>query len=81
MKSINLSNDYLKNILIKKLQNGFDISPIIRSFKLKSDFKQNQVDLFIKELVLNVNSINQIPICQQLLTLMNDKQDLESIIE
>ena len=81
MELINQSNEYLKKILIKKLQNGFDIYPIIRSFKLKSFFKQNQFDQFVKELILNVNSINQISTCQQLLTLMNDKQDLGYIIE
>jgi hypothetical protein len=77
----NQSNKYLKNILIKKLQNGIDIYPIVRSFKLKTIFKQNEFDQFIKELILNVNSVNQISICQQLLTLSNDKQDLEDLIE
>ena len=81
MELIHQSNEYLKNILIKKLQNGLDIYPIIRSLKLKSIFKLNQFDQLIKELVLNVNSINQLSVCQQLLTLMNDKQDLEYIIE
>jgi len=81
MELINQSDEYLKNILIKKLQNGLDIYPIIHSLKLKSIVKLNQFDQFIKELVFNVNSINSISICQQLLTLMNDKQDLEYIIE
>jgi len=81
MELINQSNEYLKKNLIKKLQNNFDIYPLIRSLKFKTIFKTNEFDLFIKELILNVNSINQISICQQLLTLMNDKQDLEYIIE
>jgi len=81
MELINQSNEYLKKNLIKKLQNNFDIYPIIRSLKFKLIFQSNEFDQFIKELILNVNSINQISICQQLLTLMSDKQDLEYIIE
>ncbi|CAF1046439.1 unnamed protein product [Adineta steineri] len=75
------ANQYLKNILIKKLQNDLDIYPIIHSFKFKSILKQNQLDDFIKELIFNINSIDQLTICQQLLTLMNNKQDLEYIIQ
>ncbi|CAF3452972.1 unnamed protein product, partial [Rotaria sp. Silwood2] len=81
MDLIQQSNEHLKNVFIKKLQNNFDIYPIINSFKLKSNFKQNEFDQLIKEFILNVNSINQISICQQLLTLINNKQDLEYIIE
>ncbi|CAF3920050.1 unnamed protein product, partial [Rotaria sordida] len=81
MDLIQQSNEYLKKVLIKKLQNNFDIYPIINSLKLKTNFKQNNFDQLIKELILNVNSINQISICQQLLTLINDKQHLEYIIE
>ncbi|CAF2734617.1 unnamed protein product [Rotaria sp. Silwood2] len=81
MDSIQKSNEYFKKVLINKLQNNIDIYPIINSFKLKSNIKQNDFDQLIKELILNVNSINQISICQQLLTLINNKQDLEYIIE
>ncbi|CAF3911862.1 unnamed protein product [Rotaria sordida] len=81
MDLIQKSNEYLKKVFIKKLQNDFDIYPIINSLKLKTNFKQNDFDQLIKDLILNVNSINQISICQQLLTLINDKQDLEYIIE
>ncbi|CAF3821252.1 unnamed protein product [Rotaria sp. Silwood1] len=81
MDLIQKSNEYLKNVLIKKLQNDIDIYLIINSFKLKSNLKQHDFDQLIKELILNVNSINQISICQQLLTLINDKQNLEYIIE
>ncbi len=81
MELINQSNEYLKKNLIKKLQNHFDIYPIIYSLKLKSIFQLNEFDQFIRELILNINSINQISICQQLLTLIKDKQDLEYIIE
>ncbi|CAF0986740.1 unnamed protein product [Rotaria sordida] len=81
MDLIQQSNEYLKKVLIKKLQNNFDIYPIINSLKLKTNFKQNNFDQLIKDLILNVNSINQISICQQLLTLINDKQHLEYIIE
>ncbi|CAF3344776.1 unnamed protein product [Rotaria socialis] len=75
------SNEYLKKVLIKKLQNDFDIYPIINSIQLKSIFKQDYFHQLITELILNINSINQISICQQLLTLINDKQDFEHIIE
>lgn len=81
MELINQSNEYLKRNFIKKLQNNFDIYPIIRSLKFKSIFKPNEFDQVIKELILNINSITQISICQQLLTLMNDKQDLKHILE
>lgn len=81
MDLIQQSNEYLRKNLIKKLQNNFDIYPIIRSLKFKPLFQTNEFDQLIKELILNINSITQISISQQLLTLMNNKQDLEFIIE
>ncbi|CAF1318837.1 unnamed protein product, partial [Adineta ricciae] len=74
------SNEYLKNICIKKLQNDVDIYPIVRSLKTKVIFTQNQFDQFIRDLVFHVNSITQLPICQQLLSLIQQKQDLEYVI-
>ncbi|CAF4503204.1 unnamed protein product, partial [Rotaria sp. Silwood2] len=42
-----------------------DFYPITRSIKINLILKQYEFDHFIKELILNVNSINQISICQQ----------------
>ena len=81
MNLIQQANEYLTKVLIKKLQNGLDIYLIVYSLKLKSIVKQNNFDSFVKELILHINSINQISMGEQLLTLMNDKQDLEYIIE
>ncbi len=81
MELIDQSKEYLKKNLIKKLQNNIDIYPIIQSLKFKKIFKSNEFDHLIRELILNVNSFHQISICQQLLTLITDKQDLEYIIE
>ncbi|UJR07568.1 hypothetical protein I4U23_011855 [Adineta vaga] len=74
------SNEYLKNICIKKLQNDVDIYPIIRSLKSKLVFTSNQFDQFVKDLIFNVNSITQLPVCQQLLSLIQQKQDLDYLI-
>lgn len=81
LELINQSKEHLKNNLIKRLQNNFDIYPIIRSLKVKMIYPSNEFDQLIKELILHVNSSHQMSICQQLLTLMKDKQDLEYIIE
>jgi hypothetical protein len=81
LELIQQSKEYLKKNLIKKLQTNIDIYSIIYSLKLKKIFQLNQFDQLIKDLIFNVNSFHQISICQQLLTLMNDKQDLEYIIE
>ena len=81
IKLINQSNDLLKKNLIEKLQKNVDIYPIIRSVKVKMNYSSNSFDQLIKDLILNVNSIDQIPIASQLLTLMKDKQDFEYIIE
>ena len=74
------SNEYLRNICIKKLQNDVDIYPIVRSLKTKVIFTPNQFDQFIRDLVFHVNSITQLPICQQLLSLIQQKQDLEYVV-
>ena len=81
MELINQSKEYLQKNLIKKLQANIDVYPIIHSLKTKKIFKINEFDQLIKDLILNVNSFHQISICQQLLTLMTNKQDLEYIIE
>jgi hypothetical protein len=81
MELINQSNEYLEKNFIKKLHNNLDIYPIIRSLKFKKIFSGKEFDQLIKELIYNVNSFHQISICQQLLTLMSEKQDLEYIIK
>ena len=71
----------LEEVLIKKLQANADVYPIVRSIKFQSIFEKKQVEEMIRHLILKINSINQIGIGQQLLTLIDDKQDLEEIIE
>lgn len=77
LELIDQSTELLKKNLVDKLQKNIDIYPIIRSLKVK----MNEFDQLIQDLILNVNSIDQIPIASQLLTLMKDKQDFEYIIE
>ena len=81
LELIDQSKELLLKNLIEKLQNTFDIYPIIRSLKVKLNSSSNQFDQIIKDLILHVNSIHQISIASHLLTLMKDKQDLEYILE
>ena len=62
LELIDQSKDILQTNLIRKLQNNFDIYPILRSLKVKLNFSSKEFDQLIKDLILNVNSIYQISI-------------------
>lgn len=81
---MNLFDNFYQNILfilIEKLKINIDIYPIINSFKLKNIFNDSLFDQLIKQIILNINSINHLSICQQLLDLINDKQNFQQILQ
>ena len=81
LRLIARAHEDLKEVLIKKLQENVDVYPIVRSIKFQSIFEKKQLEEMIRHLILKINSVQQIGIGQQLLTLIDDKQDLEEIIE
>ena len=73
--------DDLTTIFIEKLREDQDITPTIAFIRTKKIFDDNQFDRLVRRLILNVNSIAQLNVAEEVLRLTEHKDDLEHLIE
>ena len=74
------SNDLFLRIFVEQVQKNVDMFPLLRLFKGKDLFDKTQLDQFVRAIIFNLTSVEQMPIGQRLLTLTDRKSDLDHLI-